>query len=125
LGRTDFRAGLAAVEQALAGAGRLALDGALVIWNVLASPAHSVTTALHLLMHFALGFEASQLRRGALARRRFQNVGLVQGHRLMDAERAFFLGAIKARTNAPTEASGSSTRTRQPDMIGLFPSAGA
>jgi hypothetical protein len=103
----------------------LALEGALVIWNILSPPAHSVTAALLFLMHLALAFESSQLRRGALARRRFQYVGLVQGRRLMEAERAYFLGAIKERPNAPFEASGASTRTRPPEMIGLFPSAGA
>jgi hypothetical protein len=103
----------------------LALESALVIWNVFSSPAHLVTTALVFLMHLALAFEASQLRRGALARRRFQTAGLVQGRRLMEAEGAFFRGAIKDRPNAPFEGSGASTRTRAPDMIGLFPSAGA
>ncbi|MDB5545793.1 MAG: hypothetical protein JWO64_2942 [Hyphomicrobiales bacterium] len=103
----------------------LALEGALVIWNAFAPPTHSVTAVLQLLMHLALGFEASQLRRGALARRRFQDVGLVQGRRLMEAERAFFLEAINSSSNAHPEASGASTRTRPPEMIGLFPSAGA
>lgn len=103
----------------------LALEGALVIWNAFAPPAHSVTATLQILMHLALGFEASQLRRGALARRRFQNVGLVQGRRLMEAERAFFLGAISVQSNAFTEAAGHSTRIRPPEMVGLFPSAGA
>ena len=103
----------------------LALEGALAIWSAYAAPAHSITAALQGLMHLALGFEASQLRRGALARRRFQNVGLVQGRQLMDAERAFFVGAIQARTKAPSETSSASPRTRPPDMIGLFPSAGA
>jgi signal transduction histidine kinase len=109
----------------LASAVWLALEGALAIWDAYAAPAHSITAALQFLLHLALGFEASQLRRGALARRRFHIVGIVQGRRMMDAERAFFLGAIQARTNAPHESSTVSTRSRPPEMIGLFPSAGA
>jgi hypothetical protein len=102
----------------------LALEGALVIWNAFAQPTHSVTAALQILMHLALGFEASQLRCGALARRRFQIAGLVQGRTLMEAERAFFLGAISMPSNAPAGASIVSHRVHPPEMIGLFPSAG-
>ena len=104
----------------------LVLEAALIAWSVLAAPEHMAIAALQALMHLALGFEGGQLRRGKLARRRFAMVGVVHGRRIADAEQAFFRRAVGAQTSAPDEnASTPPAGARAPDMIGLFPSAGA
>jgi hypothetical protein len=93
----------------------------------------NVVTALVSLL---VGFEAGTLRRFALARRGWRNVGIVVGDDLESAERRFF----DAWVNKPLLASSSANavprassrapgvpmaRRASPDVIGLFPQPGA
>jgi hypothetical protein len=104
----------------------LVFEAGLVAWGVFGSPASSVIIALELLMHLALAFEAAQVRRAALTRRRFQFAGLAHGQRLTDAEQSYFARAHAAYPPAMQEPASVPGRARAPDMVGgLFPSAGA
>jgi hypothetical protein len=118
----------------------------LVLYLVIAG---IVETALHLagvgvtgiaLAGFAIallvGLEAATLRRFALRRRGFRDIGIVSGADLEDAERRFFdswVGAAAAQRAAPPAASGRPSASsvppvppsHPPDIVGLFPEAGA
>ncbi|MDB5641818.1 MAG: hypothetical protein JWN07_1135 [Hyphomicrobiales bacterium] len=102
----------------------LLAEGALLVWIVLAEPAHSALAGLLALMHLALAFEAAPLRRAALTRRRFRTVTVVQGRRMGDAERAFF-ASLGGHDRVATPEPSIAARSRSAEMVGLFPSAGA
>lgn len=103
----------------------LAISAGLALWAEIASPTYAVIGALEVLIQLALGFEAAELRRAGLSRRRFEVVGLVQGRRMRDAERDFFSHpALALRTDAGS-AGLRHNATRPTEMVGLFPSAGA
>ncbi len=70
----------------------------------------------------ALGFEASSVRRFALGRRGFQMIDLVHERQCADAERRFFSRWALLNRNASSQAS---TVNAVPNLVGLFPSAGA
>ncbi len=81
-----------------------------------------------LLIAVLVGIEASSLRRWKLSRRGFDNLGVVVGDNLEDAERRFFDGWVAApeRPAAPPPASSPSpferpTAAPSTDIVGLFP----
>ncbi len=90
-----------------------------------------------LLIALLVGLEASTLRRLALRRRGWSNVGIVSGDKLEDAERRFFdawlreaaSGSSAAKATTPSPPNGASVgvpRVAQtPSVIGLFPEPGA
>jgi hypothetical protein len=102
----------------------LRLDGSatvgVIVWTLLA---------------LLLGFEAGTLRRFALGRRGFRNIGVVVGDDLELAERRFFDAWVRKDSRArndPSAPSGAPARTPSPraphpapDVLGLFPEPGA
>jgi hypothetical protein len=83
-----------------------------------------------------VGMEAATLRRFALRRRGFRDIGIVSGADREDAERRFFdswVGATAEQRSPPPAASrGPSVPSVPPappshpsDIVGLFPEAGA
>ena len=77
-----------------------------------------------------LGLEAGTLRRWTLARRGFENVGIVVADNLETAERRFFDRFVETgrRENPPAVPPSYSVPTRptsMPPVIGLFPEPGA
>jgi len=91
----------------------------------------TVMAAAALLLHLLVGFEAATLRRFTLARRRWQNVGIVVGDDLESAERRFFDTWVRnaAADGAARAAPAAAPVLRRPpagsDVIGLFPEPGA
>jgi hypothetical protein len=69
------------------------------------------------------------LRRFALTRRGWRNVGIVSGDDVEDAERRFFdawVGTASAqRPAAATPAAPPPRVSQAPDIVGLFPDPGA
>jgi hypothetical protein len=100
-----------------------------------ASPGVSITVGV--LVSLLVGFEAATLRRFNLARRAWENVGVVVGEDLETAERRFF--AAYAGEAAEPRPGGWPTAESRPaapmsllhgthgasDVIGLFPQPGA
>ncbi len=78
------------------------------------------------LIALLVGIEASSLRRWKLARRGFENLGVVVGDDIEEAERRFFRGWVAP--SRPAAAAPSQPAMRQPesssDIIGLFPQPG-
>ena len=86
-----------------------------------------------LMISLLIGFEASTLRRFALARRGWKNIGIISGEDLEDAERRFFdvwLNDTPSPSGTPSAApaSGGSAHLprvmQTPNVIGLFPEPG-
>jgi len=88
------------------------------------------------LVSFLVGFEAGTLRRFALARRGWRNMGIVVGDDLESAERRFFdawvnkplldNSSANAKPRASSRAPGvPMARRTSSDVIGLFPQPGA
>jgi hypothetical protein len=81
------------------------------------------------LISLLVGFEASTLRRFALHRRGWRNVGVVAGDRLEDAEQRFFDAWVEDVSDrqgvAPSTPSPSPAVPETPGVIGLFPEPGA
>ena len=83
-----------------------------------------------LLISVLIGMEASSLRRWKLSRRGYENVGVVVGDNLEDAERRFFDGWDEgARLVSSPPPASSSPFARSPaeppgEIIGLFPQPG-
>jgi hypothetical protein len=86
-----------------------------------------------LLIALLVGLEASTLRRLALWRRGWRNVGIVSGHDVEDAERRFFDSWLRRRSApqavapagpAPPSAPAPPRAPRPPEVIGLFPEPG-
>jgi hypothetical protein len=113
----------------------------LVLYLVLTA---GLATALHILggsataialvgvlISLLAGLEAATLRRFTLRRRRWQNVGIVSGRGVEDAERRFFdswlrsAPAYNAASVPPPPAAPISGMTDTPGVIGLFPEPGA
>lgn len=87
------------------------------------------------LISLLIGLEAGTLRRFTLNRRGWNNLGVVSGDDLEDAERRFFDAWLR-RTNSPPSGSHAppppsppaapiQRQPRGPDVIGLFPEPGA
>jgi Protein of unknown function (DUF2628) len=85
-----------------------------------------------LLISLLVGIEASTLRRFALARRRFRQVGVVGGSNTEAAERRFFDTLAKAEPGqsgrprpSPSVPPRLPPMPQSPDIVGLFPEPGA
>src|SRR5437764_2256078 len=82
------------------------------------------TAAIGFLISLLIGFEASTLRRWALARRKWTNIGVVVGDDLELAERRFFDAWLRhelpSRNPAPG-AAGNFGSSGDTEVIGLFP----
>ncbi len=86
-----------------------------------------IFAAIALLLSLLIGFEASTLRRWALARRRWTNVGVVVGDDLELAERRFFDAWMRHELPSRSAQPGAAPSMRSPaqnDVIGLFPQPG-
>ena len=88
-----------------------------------------------ILFSLLIGFEAGTLRRFALRRRRWKNVGVVSGDDLEDAERRFFDAWLRNRAprgalpgagtpSPPPAAPGSPGSPGASGVIGRFPEPG-
>jgi hypothetical protein len=86
--------------------------------------------AINFFVALLIGFEAATLRRRALVRRKWANIGVVVGDDLELAERRFFdawAAARATRTARPRSVGGAAGPARAPaagDVIGLFPEPG-
>jgi hypothetical protein len=79
------------------------------------------------LISLLVAVEAASLRRFALARRGWKNIGIVSGDDLEDAERRFYdawVRATPAEREQPPPIPPASPPTQPPDIIGLFPEPG-
>jgi hypothetical protein len=88
--------------------------------------AESAGVWVGLLIALLVGIEASSLRRWKLARRGYENLGVVVGEDLEDAERRFFDGWVAQAERAPPlpaqpPASPFSRPPASTDIVGLFP----
>lgn len=72
-----------------------------------------------------IGFEAATLRRFTLARRRWNNVGVIVADDLEAAERRFFDAWVKSGGVAPPIVPPSRQLAAAPEVIGLFPQPGS
>jgi hypothetical protein len=87
----------------------------------------SARLAAGLLLSLLVGFEAATLRRFGLARRRWNEVGIVVGDDLEAAERRFFDAWVKGEPRVIAPAAQDLPRTRPApasEIIGLFPNPG-
>jgi Protein of unknown function (DUF2628) len=110
-----------------------AVDAAFAVLGASGLTVILVATLISLLV----GLEAGTLRRIALSRRGWNNVGVVSGDDLEDAERRFFgawLHQARPRDGAAAAAAPAATGAsappvvgapQAPDVIGLFPESGA
>src|SRR5262249_39130121 len=112
----------------------LVLIGYLVLTTVLQvvltriGASGGVHVGVGVLVAILVGFEAASLRRWALARRRWRNLGVVVADDLELAERRFFDAWLAtAHASHPAQASRRPVRPGRtvPDVIGLFPEPGA
>ena len=88
----------------------------------------AVIALVGIVISLLAGLEAATLRRFTLRRRHWQNVGIVGGRGVEDAERRFFDGWVNneaVRNVAPPPAAPISGMTETPGVIGLFPEPGA
>src|SRR5438552_7399092 len=86
-----------------------------------------VTAAIAFLVSLLIGFEASTLRRWALARRQWRNIGVVVGDDLELAERRFFDAWMRQELPLRSTQPNPGPSLRSPakgDVIGLFPQPG-
>ena len=117
--------------------GYVVVSGAIEFALVRFGASRTAIAFVGLLISLLVGLEASTLRRLALRRRGWSNVGIVSGDKLEDAERRFFdawLRETRSRSmpasaplpSATGGASASAPRAAQtPNVIGLFPEPGA
>jgi hypothetical protein len=105
----------------------------LVGLRFIAAPG-ALTIVVSLLLAVLVGFEAATLRRFALSRRGWRNVGIVVGDDLELAERRFFDAWVyKSSVERANPGPGASppawgaplSRRTSSDVIGLFPQSGS
>jgi hypothetical protein len=82
------------------------------------------------LVSLLVGLEAGTLRRFTLNRRGWNNVGIVSGDDLEDAERRFFdawvrRAAVPSVAPAAAPSAPMPRMAQAPDVVGLFPEPGA
>jgi Protein of unknown function (DUF2628) len=85
------------------------------------------TSLVGFLFALLIGFEAPTLRRFALRRRKWANVGVIVGDNLESAEQRFFDAWTTSAERLPIGSPSSAARPRaqaEPDVIGLFPEPG-
>jgi hypothetical protein len=98
----------------------------VALWQVGASS--TVRTLVSVLLSLLVGFEAASLRRWALARRGWKQVGVVVGDDLELAERRFFswwVGEDRARPWPADTGPAVRAAPAQQQIVGLFPEPGA
>ena len=111
------------------------------LYHAVFEPASAAMIALAaILISLLIGFEAGTLRRFTLKRRGWENVGIVVGRGIEDAERRFFeawIGESAMRNGAPSKSASTapppapivgkagSIMSDAPGVIGLFPEPGA
>ena len=86
-----------------------------------------ITTSILFLISLLIGFEASTLRRRALARRKWTNVGVVVGDDRELAERRFFDAWLRHELKphpAPPSVPPAMRAPGDHDVLGLFPQPG-
>ena len=117
--------------------GYVVVSGAIEVALVRFGASRTTVVFVGLLISLLVGLEASTLRRFALRRRGWSNVGIVSGDRLEDAERRFFDAWLRDRpssngtanattANPPKSAPVGVPRVAQTSsVIGLFPEPGA
>jgi uncharacterized protein DUF2628 len=127
--------------------GFLLVAAALLVALSLMGMSATVMVAVLVLLKLLVGFEAATLRRFTLARRRWNNVGIVVGDDMETAERRFFDAWVDRGSDSATSGAGSSGAgswastavstamvlspslarrpSTLPDVIGLFPEPGA
>jgi hypothetical protein len=95
------------------------------------SASTAVTLAAGALVALLVGFEAATLRRLTLARRHWDNVGIVVGDDVESAERRFFDAWVRRALHAPASprpaapvASGPVLASPSTEIVGLFPQPG-
>jgi len=102
-------------------AGTVALQAALWQFGV----ADEIKFTVGILIALLVGFEAASLRRWTLARRRWNNLGLVVAPDLESAERRFFDSWVARRSPPPPPAPSPPSPVRippsVPEVVGLFP----
>ena len=116
--------------------GYVVVSGAIEVALVKFGASRTAIAFVGLLISLLVGLEASTLRRFALRRRGWSNVGIVSGDKLEDAERRFFDGWLRDRSSG-TSTSDSMTASspsgapigvprlaQTPSVIGLFPEPG-
>jgi len=121
----------------------LVLIGYLVVSAAVEAPlvafdgSRTAVAVVGLLISLLVGLEASTLRRFTLRRRGWNNVGIVSGDDVEDAERRFFDAWLREIPPGRGDAAGAaSTMTgggasiapravQSPGVIGLFPEPGA
>jgi hypothetical protein len=100
---------------------------AVALQVVRASPSAGFGVAA--LLALLIGFEAGTLRRFALGRRGWSQVGVVAGDGLELAERRFFDAWVQSAAVPPPAAPAAPPAIRMPrgssDVLGLFPEPGA
>jgi hypothetical protein len=111
--------------------GYLLLTAALQVALRAVGASTTVTVAVGMLVAWLIGFEAATLRRFALARRRWTNIGIVVGDDLEAAERRFFdvwvnRSAVAVEPGPPRPAASAAPILARSatDVIGLFPQPG-
>ena len=95
--------------------------------QVLRLPA-GTTASILFVISLLIGFEASTLRRRALARRKWTNVGVVVGDDRELAERRFFDAWLRHELpphGAPPSVPPPMRASADNDVLGLFPQPGA
>lgn len=113
----------------------LVVVAAIAMSMVLVGASSTGVAVVFLLMSLLVGLEASTLRRFALLRRGWNDVGIVSGDDVEEAERRFFASwlrrtpiqdAANASTPPPPDRSAPSVprAAQPPDIIGLFPNVG-
>ena len=117
--------------------GYVVISGAIEAAPVKFGASGAALALVGLLISLLVGLEASTLRRFALRRRGWSNVGIISGQNLEDAERRFFdtwLRESRSR-NSPAGATPSGPTVgaspgvprapQTPHVVGLFPEPGA
>ena len=118
-------------------AGYVVISGAIEAALVTIGASATAVAVVALLISLLVGLEASTLRRLALRRRGWSNVGIISGDNLEDAERRFFdawlsekpTGNSTTNTTPPSPSGGAPVSVprvpQPPSVIGLFPEPGA
>ncbi len=115
-------------------AGYLVVAGGLGVALTAGQASGAVKALAMLVVEILLGLEAGTLRRFSLQRRGWQNIGIVSGSDLEDAERRFFAAWLKSAPAAagahippagPVPAGYAVRSDGGSDVIGLFPESGA
>jgi len=101
----------------------LAVEMAIAALGASLNLGDTVLTILALGINLALGFAGNDLYRWTLSRGRFQEIGLVAGSDIDEAELRFFSGLPESRV--PISPPVFAPPPAMPDALGLFPQPAA